>query len=78
MAMVKKVVDGKEIEEDDGVIREVKCFGCKNLLMYPACMAYPEKIPQDIRNGMHDHTVARGDEEKDAKGNPYIFTPFDQ
>jgi len=75
--MVKKVVDGKEIMESEDVIREVVCFSCRWLLFYPRCMAYPKIIPQDIRDGLHDHTLERGDEEFEPGTNKrFIFNPL--
>jgi hypothetical protein len=75
--MVKKIVNGKEIDESEDVIREVPCFACKNLLLYPKCMAYIDGIPDEIRQGLHDHSIPKGDEDTDADGKPIIFTPFD-
>jgi len=73
--MVKKVVDGEDIIESEDIIREVVCFSCKWLLYYPRCMAYPEIIPQDIRDGLHDHTRERGDEELNpVTGKPFVFS----
>ncbi len=33
------------------VIRETVCFSCKNLLFYPSCLAFPDRIPYEIRSG---------------------------
>ena len=41
--------------QNDTIIKEVVCFGCKNLLFYPACRAFPV-IPYEIRFGYNDHT----------------------
>jgi hypothetical protein len=37
-------------------IREPLCFSCLLLGEYPACYAFPEGIPEDIRAGVVFHT----------------------
>lgn len=36
-------------------IKEPLCFSCAHLTVYPECKAFPDGIPEDIRNGTHPH-----------------------
>lgn len=36
-------------------IRETLCFMCKHLYSYPTCEAFPNGIPQEVRDGLNDH-----------------------
>ena len=47
-----------------GIINEVVCFGCKNLIKYPKCKAFI-KIPQLIRDGENDHSEPLPEQDND-------------
>lgn len=36
-------------------IKEPLCFACQHLKLYPNCEAYPNGIPQEIRDGDVSH-----------------------
>jgi len=36
-------------------IIEPICFGCKHLISYPRCVAFPDGIPKAIKDVKHDH-----------------------
>ena len=37
-------------------IREPVCYRCANYIIWPYCLAFPDGIPQDIRDGLNDHS----------------------
>ena len=39
------------------VVREPPCYRCKNYILWPYCLAFPDGIPQDIRFGENDHSA---------------------
>ena len=41
---------------DTNIIIEVPCFWCIHLKEYPNCDAFPNGIPQEIRDGTDLHT----------------------
>jgi hypothetical protein len=36
-------------------IIETVCFKCAHLDRYPKCEAFPDGIPQEVRDGLNDH-----------------------
>ena len=51
------------MEKRDEVITECPCFGCKNLILYPTCLAFPDGIPHDIREGKNTHDEKHPEQE---------------
>jgi len=37
------------------IVREPPCFYCANYVIWPFCLAFPDGIPMEIRNGDNDH-----------------------
>ena len=37
-------------------IREPVCYRCANYILWPYCIAFPDGIPQDVREGLNDHS----------------------
>lgn len=45
------------LAEIDQPVVEAVCFGCKHLIYWPYCRAFPDGIPGEIRLGMNDHKL---------------------
>jgi hypothetical protein len=37
------------------VVREPVCFACRHLIYWPYCAAFPDGIPDQVRQGQDDH-----------------------
>lgn len=37
------------------IIREPPCFHCQNYILWPYCLAFPNGIVQEVRDGENNH-----------------------